>query len=215
MARTLPGVRPIISRASSPTATRRLSSSEIATTDGSLRTTPLPLTYTRMLAVPRSMPIFMRALSVLCGLAGGPKYTEPAWPDLSTIGGGGFRVLPPTAVLPQPERENSHMKLRVLWILVVAILSSCAVPASEGTSAPATPTSSDFGPSQFPVSSAEPTASPEASTLPSGLYGPVWELDPATAFQEPASCENLAGAPTMEFGPNVAWRVSYPSDWSA
>src|SRR5688500_3769587 len=61
MALTLPGVRPIISRASSPTATSRLSSSLIATTLGSLSTTPLPLTYTRMLAVPRSMPIFMRA----------------------------------------------------------------------------------------------------------------------------------------------------------
>jgi hypothetical protein len=36
MARTLPGVRPIISRASSPTATSRLSSSLIATTLGSL-----------------------------------------------------------------------------------------------------------------------------------------------------------------------------------
>ena len=39
----LPGVRPIISRASSPTATIRLSS-DTATTDGSVITTPLPLT---------------------------------------------------------------------------------------------------------------------------------------------------------------------------
>ena len=76
------------------------------------------------------------------------------------------------------------------------------------------PTSSDSGPSQSPISSAGPTASPEASALPSGSYGPVWELDPATAFQESASCENLAGAPTQEFGQNVAWRISYPSDWS-
>ena len=59
MAWMLPGVRPIISRASSPTATIRLSS-ETATTLGSVMTMPLPLTYTRTLAVPRSMPIFMR-----------------------------------------------------------------------------------------------------------------------------------------------------------
>ncbi len=39
----LPGVRPIISRASSPTATMRLSS-ETATTEGSWMTMPLPLT---------------------------------------------------------------------------------------------------------------------------------------------------------------------------
>jgi hypothetical protein len=39
----LPGVRPIISRASSPTATMWLSSLT-ATTDGSRATMPLPLT---------------------------------------------------------------------------------------------------------------------------------------------------------------------------
>src|SRR5213594_2370952 len=56
-----PGVRPSISRASSPTATMRgrgePSSWARATTDGSVRTMPLPRTYTMMLAVPRSMPI--------------------------------------------------------------------------------------------------------------------------------------------------------------
>jgi hypothetical protein len=46
------------------------------------------------------------------------------------------------------------------------------------------------------------------------VYGPVWELDPATAFQEPASCENLFGLPTQESGQNVAWGISYPGDWS-
>ena len=113
------------------------------------------------------------------------------------------------------ERDNSHMNRRVLWLLVVAVLSSCAAPASEGASATATPTSTDAHPSQSPVSSAGQTASPKASALPSGLYGPLWELDPAIAFQAPASCENLAGAPTMEFGQNVAWGISYPNDWSA
>ncbi len=43
MAWMLPGVRPIISRASSPTATIRLSSLT-ATTDGSWMTMPRPLT---------------------------------------------------------------------------------------------------------------------------------------------------------------------------
>src|SRR6266851_7888845 len=58
----LPGVRPSIIRASSPTATMRgrlpLSSCAIATTDGSVRTIPLPRTYTMTFAVPRSMPIW-------------------------------------------------------------------------------------------------------------------------------------------------------------
>src|SRR4051794_14567212 len=60
MACMLPGVRPIISRASSPTATIRLSS-PTATTEGSVMTMPLPLTYTITFAVPRSIPIFMTA----------------------------------------------------------------------------------------------------------------------------------------------------------
>src|SRR3954447_19016039 len=51
------GARPSISRACRPTASTRLSASEYATTDGSLSTTPRPLTYTRTFAVPRSMPI--------------------------------------------------------------------------------------------------------------------------------------------------------------
>jgi len=58
----LPGVRPSIMRASSPTATIRgrfpLSSCAMATTDGSVRTIPLPRTYTMTFAVPRSMPIW-------------------------------------------------------------------------------------------------------------------------------------------------------------
>ena len=53
----LPGVRPIISRASSPMAIILLVSRSIATTEGSFNTTPFPFIYTRMLAVPRSIPI--------------------------------------------------------------------------------------------------------------------------------------------------------------
>src|SRR3989304_4971995 len=52
-----PGVRPSISRASFPTATIVLSRWATATTAGSAMTIPLPLTYTRTLAVPRSTPI--------------------------------------------------------------------------------------------------------------------------------------------------------------
>src|SRR5512144_2226762 len=52
---TSPGVRPSILLASEPTARTLPVFLEIATTDGSLQTIPLPLTYTRVFAVPRSM----------------------------------------------------------------------------------------------------------------------------------------------------------------
>ena len=51
------GVRPIMRRASPPTAMMEWVRSSSATTEGSCSTMPLPLTYTRMLAVPRSMPM--------------------------------------------------------------------------------------------------------------------------------------------------------------
>jgi hypothetical protein len=107
------------------------------------------------------------------------------------------------------------MNLRIRCAVVVVILSSCAAPTNDGASGPATRASSDSSaPSHSPTSSAGPTVSPEANPLPTGSNGSVWGMDPATAFQEPASCENLAGLPTQEFGENVAWRISYPSDWS-
>ena len=53
----LPGVLPIIRRASSPMAIILFVSRSMATTDGSFKTTPLPLIYTRILAVPRSIPM--------------------------------------------------------------------------------------------------------------------------------------------------------------
>ena len=57
IASMLPGVLPIISLASSPTALTRLTplSVSTATTDGSLRTTPRPRRYTTVFAVPRSI----------------------------------------------------------------------------------------------------------------------------------------------------------------
>ena len=56
-ARMLPGVRPSINLASSPTARQELRSKSRATTEGSCNTMPLPDTYIRVLAVPRSMPM--------------------------------------------------------------------------------------------------------------------------------------------------------------
>src|SRR5918992_358208 len=55
MATMLPGVRPSISFASFPTASTLLVTLLIATIEGSLSTTPRPLAYTSVLAVPRSM----------------------------------------------------------------------------------------------------------------------------------------------------------------
>ena len=54
-----PGVRPIISFASAPTATTLfgVERTSTATTEGSRMTMPLPLTKTSVLAVPRSIPI--------------------------------------------------------------------------------------------------------------------------------------------------------------
>src|SRR5919199_1893695 len=59
----LAGAFPSICRASSPTATILLSS-VTATTDGSLSTMPRPRTYTRRLAVPRSIPICLASLAL-------------------------------------------------------------------------------------------------------------------------------------------------------
>src|ERR1700681_2921575 len=53
------GVLPSISRASSPTASVLFVRTSFATTDGSRSTMALPLTYTRTLAVPRSIPMSM------------------------------------------------------------------------------------------------------------------------------------------------------------
>ena len=59
MASIEPGVLPNIALASVPTATTVLDGLPFsflrATTDGSFKTTPLPLAYTRVLAVPRSI----------------------------------------------------------------------------------------------------------------------------------------------------------------
>src|ERR1051326_8869049 len=53
----LPGVRPSICFASSPTASTRFVSLSMATTEGSRRRMPRPRTWTRVFAVPRSIPM--------------------------------------------------------------------------------------------------------------------------------------------------------------
>ena len=58
----LPGVLPSISLASSPMALILLVSLSNATTEGSFRTTPFPLMYTKMLAVPKSIPISVHCI---------------------------------------------------------------------------------------------------------------------------------------------------------
>src|SRR5712692_5612608 len=55
MATMFPGVRPSISLASLPTASTSSLFLLMATMEGSFTTMPLPLAYTRVLAVPRSM----------------------------------------------------------------------------------------------------------------------------------------------------------------
>src|SRR5574341_2293503 len=55
MATTLPGVRPSMSLASRPTATTSPFVLLMATMEGSFTTMPLPLAYTSVLAVPRSI----------------------------------------------------------------------------------------------------------------------------------------------------------------
>ena len=60
-----PGVRPIICLASEPTASTSLVLFRIATTEGSRMTIPLFLSYTKQLAVPRSIPrSFMKCLVI-------------------------------------------------------------------------------------------------------------------------------------------------------
>ena len=57
MAMMLAGVRPTISLASEPIASTFLVFLSMATTEGSLMTMPLPRTFTKVLAVPRSTPM--------------------------------------------------------------------------------------------------------------------------------------------------------------
>src|SRR3989304_9685012 len=73
MATTLAGGRPFISFASAPIASGTRVRLSMATHDGSLITIPFPLTLTRVLAVPRSMPMSREKkpssqLNILSGL---------------------------------------------------------------------------------------------------------------------------------------------------
>ncbi len=80
IATMLPGVRPIIFLASEPTARMPPVLVFTATTEGSFRTIPLPLTYTSVLAVPRSIamsrPMNDRLLAMGCGV---PSRARSQW----------------------------------------------------------------------------------------------------------------------------------------
>ena len=65
MAEMVPGVRPSMRLASAPTARTSPERESIATTDGSERTIPRPLTYTSVVAVPRSTAISRPANPVM------------------------------------------------------------------------------------------------------------------------------------------------------
>jgi hypothetical protein len=65
-------------------------------------------------------------------------------------------------------------------------------------------------PTEQPGPSAVATEPPVASA-PGGPHGPVWQ--PAEPLAAPASCRNLSGMPTAEYGGNVAYAISYPGDW--
>src|SRR5579871_6598881 len=80
MATMLPGVRPSIRRASSPTARTLRLWVATATTEGSRSTIPLPFTYTRMLAVPRSTPMTGIRLSNFIS----PGHSIAGAPDVRT-----------------------------------------------------------------------------------------------------------------------------------
>lgn len=73
----LPGVRPIIFFASAPTARMPPVLVLMATTDGSFRTIPRPLTYTSVLAVPRSTAM-SRPMNDMLLL---PMRMRPAFPN--------------------------------------------------------------------------------------------------------------------------------------
>jgi hypothetical protein len=113
-------------------------------------------------------------------------------------------------------RETTQRRRWIGWPLTVGILLSACGSGGLGGAPTTTPIASpsDAETAQ-PSVSAEPSASGEPSALPSGPFGAVWQMDPAVAFEDPGSCENHAGLPTQEFGENVAWRISYPGDWSA
>ena len=104
-----PGVRPSISLASSPTARTcflpRLSA--MATTEGSLRTIPRPLTYTSVFAVPRSIAISDENMPTsLENIQFHPSYSDPWVPAQPTrivpVGG-----LPEDAGRPSPLQSRT------------------------------------------------------------------------------------------------------------
>ena len=87
--------------------------------------------------------------------------------------------------------------------------SSSPTPSGDATD---TPVASQPIETSAPSVSAEPSAS--SQPLPSGPFGPVWQMAPDVAFTDPQSCANPFGLPTAEEGENVAWRISFPGEWT-
>ena len=69
MATILPGVLPNILLASFPTARTSPEFLSTATTEGSLKTIPFPLTYAITVAVPRSIPISCPKPNIIISLS--------------------------------------------------------------------------------------------------------------------------------------------------
>lgn len=109
-------------------------------------------------------------------------------------------------------------------VAAVGIGLSLVQPGGVGSGTPSPEPTVSFSGSPAPstvLESAAPSFAPEPSlpgpdpsALPAGPHGPVWGLAPDDAFPAPTSCENPAGLPTAEEGENVAWRISFPADWT-
>src|SRR5271155_2997199 len=119
-ATTFPGVRPSISLASLPTASTSPLFLLMATMDGSLTTIPLPLAYTSVLAVPRSiarseeirLKIDRKFMNVDKPLYDG-DHTALSSINLRNAGerktGGGARGEEDACWIPDPGWPHSHL----------------------------------------------------------------------------------------------------------
>src|SRR3989304_4479688 len=142
MATTLAGGRPFISFASAPIASGTRVRLSMATHEGSLITIPFPLTLTRVLAVPRSMPMSREKkpssqLNILRGL--NPKFCSLGGYSSQTL----YHVAqsPPPPAPPRkrgrgiPENEFdaalSHRIKLVFGILLLINLLRLASPAGH------------------------------------------------------------------------------------
>jgi hypothetical protein len=100
-------------------------------------------------------------------------------------------------------------------VAAVGISLSLARPGGVGSTSPSPTVVSVPSPTPIASEPAETSApSPSEEPLPSGEFGPVWQMDAGAAFGDAAACENLAALPTLEQGENIAWRIWRPASWS-